>query len=243
MEDKLNDVARVQVRPGDRFVIRHPDRLSSEAQRFIRHSAAKALGVEPERVLLLDGGLDLAVVGAEDGRRVADLLEANTRSHNRIVALSAALAASAAQFRDYERLHRAKGTDEGDAKAIRNAVMAEKLEGVLADRDPPTGVNLKEAGPVAAGGASRVGAFVHSHFDRITTHLPNFDGPDLEENDKGLREAVDAVLRDFVAFAAEQLKARAQGHPPGARVFVDVTDTPARPGLKLVADRDGDGTT
>ena len=90
MED-LNPAKRVNPRPGDRFVIETEHHLPSSAPAAIARHVAKSLGVSPDDVLVLDGGLALSVVSPFDPRREADLLDANNRAHERNVALSARL--------------------------------------------------------------------------------------------------------------------------------------------------------
>lgn len=50
--------------------------------------------------------------------------------------LETALKDSAKTFREYEEMHRAKGTQEGRAKAFANGVMADRCEKALAGEQP-----------------------------------------------------------------------------------------------------------
>jgi hypothetical protein len=52
-------------------------------------------------------------------------------------ALRAVAVEAAARFREYERLHLAKGTAEGNEKAASNAAMAAKIEAALGEVSPP----------------------------------------------------------------------------------------------------------
>lgn len=113
MEPKLEDLRRLDVQPGDTVVLRTPDRLSVAACDRLREGMA---GVLPPSVktVVLEGGMDLSVVSATDGRRIPDLLDANTRAHERNVALSAALIALVEHF------ERVDGS-EADKAAIKAA--------------------------------------------------------------------------------------------------------------------------
>lgn len=67
--------------------------------------------------------------------RVTDLIRANSRTliarrveTARLKIALGALQMAAAKFREYGRIHRAKGTEEGDAKAWNNDQMASEME-------------------------------------------------------------------------------------------------------------------
>ena len=133
MED-LNQIDRVTVQPGDRFVVRTPSRVPDVIMARIGEYVAKSLGVPVDRVLVLDDGMTLAAVTGLDERRVPDLLAANNRYHERNVRLSSALLAAVQQFRFYERQHRAKDTPEATVKADVNERMAMMLESTVLAR-------------------------------------------------------------------------------------------------------------
>lgn len=65
--------------------------------------------------------------------RVDVMVEQNVLStvDAEIQSLRAAVKIAAAAFREYEQIHRAKGTPEGDRKAVVNAALAAKMEEAL----------------------------------------------------------------------------------------------------------------
>lgn len=128
--DDLNQIDRVTVQPGDRFVVRVPGKYTHSAHDNIRAHVAFSLGVDVDHVLVLEDDMTLAAVSTLDERRVPDLLDANNRYHDRNVALSSALLTAVRQFRFYEAQHRAKGTPDADRKADVNQMLAHRLEGV-----------------------------------------------------------------------------------------------------------------
>lgn len=132
--DDLDQIDRVTVQPGDRFVVRVPGKYTHSAHDNIRAHVAFGLGVDVDHVLVLEDDMTLAAVSTLDERRVPDLLDANNRYHDRNVALSSGLLAAVQQFRFYERQHRAKGTPDADRKADVNQMMAHRLEGIVLAR-------------------------------------------------------------------------------------------------------------
>lgn len=64
-ELKLEDLRRVQVQPGDRFVILSADHFSYGTADRIRQHVAAGLGTTPEHVVILDGGVELVVIGQD----------------------------------------------------------------------------------------------------------------------------------------------------------------------------------
>lgn len=208
MEDPMKNTRRVQRQPGDRYVVQTKEYLPAHIQARLREEVARQLGVNPTLVAILDGGLDLTVVGLEDQRRVPDLLEANNRLHNRNVNLSCAIIRAQGVFIEYAKLHEAKGTEDGAAKARANREHARYLDDFLTafGPEPVPVVPVAEAGPVIAGGSALVGAFMH-------TEGMAAGGPEDAVDVKGLLEA-------FVDFARDQLKARMAGAGGGV---VDMT--------------------
>lgn len=90
----MNDIdliSRVTVNPGDRFVVRVPNRVPDVVMTRIGEYVASRLGVPVDHVLVLDDAMTLGAVSTLDQRREADLLDANNRAHERNVALSARL--------------------------------------------------------------------------------------------------------------------------------------------------------
>lgn len=75
---------------------------------------------------------------------------ASQRNAQRLFTLAATLRACAGKFREYEALHKAKGTPDGDAKAETNATMAAMCEDALATTNSTT----QPQEPVAAGQAA-----------------------------------------------------------------------------------------
>ena len=221
MELKLEDLKRVNVQRGDRFVVRAPDCLPRYLHLRIQAAVGSALGVAEQHVLVLDGGLELAVVGLEDQRRIPDLLDANTRTWDRNARLSAALsdllAALVADFGPttgeedaqpvafpatvltFGHLRRAEDALNANGKPVvehvadAGAFQIGRAAWPQDDKLAAPVVPVKEAGPIVAGGQSLVSAFMHANAlsDRLDPHASPED-----------------LLRDFVAFAADQLKAK-----------------------------------
>lgn len=241
--DELKNTRRVTLKPGDRLLVQTKERLPQRAIEHIGGMVASAFGVGFRDVVVLDGDMDLTVMGLEDQRRVPDLLDANTRLHHRNVNLTCALISAAATFRLYADLHDAKGTMAGAEKAQANLNEAARLDAAMMDHGTPpkptmapvpvvepvgelNGIQygrevwpsdqLKEAGPVVAGGQSLVSAFLH---------VKGLDG-DLSG------PAGRKVLEDFVAFASDQLKAKV------ARGMAVQCEPGKGTGLKLVEDED-----
>lgn len=82
------------------------------------------------------------------------------------------------------------------------------------------GVPLKEAGPVVAGGKSLVSAFLHQ-----------WEPPIAPNDESGVRKDAEALLAEFTAFAADQLKART-----GSCSVAVVAEPGKGGGLRLVDD-------
>ena len=176
MED-LNPAKRVNPRPGDRFVIETEHHLPSNAAASIARYVAKSLGVSPDDVLVLDGGMVLSVVSPCDPRREADLLDANNRMHDRNVRLSSAIMAAVIQFRFYEAQHRAKGTPEADAKAEVNRQLAEQLDCVALGQGTTVGAPWRQFAL-----AHQLAANLHG---MLEAHVQN-TGEALEADDAAL---------------------------------------------------------
>ena len=176
MED-LNPAKRVTPRPGDRFVIETEHHLPSSAPAAIARYVAKSLGVSPDDVLVLDGGMALSVVSPCDPRREADLLDANNRMHERNVRLSSAIMAAVIQFRFYEAQHRAKGTPEADAKAEVNRQLAEQLDCVALGQGTTVGAPWRQFAL-----AHQLAANLHG---MLEAHVEN-TGEALEADDAAL---------------------------------------------------------
>lgn len=120
MTEHLPTVTHVRRSPDDRYVITTEDHLSDIAAARLSQRVASHMDVSAGHVLVLDGGLSLAVVSPTDQRRVPDLLAANTRTWNRNTALSAALIALVEHF---ERVD----APESDRAAIAAACAAFKV--------------------------------------------------------------------------------------------------------------------
>lgn len=176
----MNDIdliSRVTVNPGDRFVVRVPNRVPDVVMTRIGEYVASRLGVPVDHVLVLDDAMTLAAVSTLDQRREADLLDANNRAHERNVRLSSAIMAAVIQFRFYEAQHRAKGTPEADAKAEVNRQLAEQLDCVALGQGTTVGAPWRQFAL-----AHQLAANLHG---MLEAHVEN-TGEALEADDAAL---------------------------------------------------------
>jgi len=176
----MNDIdliSRVTVNPGDRFVVRVPNRVPDVVMTRIGEYVAARLGVPVDHVLVLDDAMTLAAVSTVDQRRQADLLDANNRMHERNVRLSSAIMAAVIQFRFYEAQHRAKGTPEADAKAEVNRQLAEQLDCVALGQGTTVGAPWRQFAL-----AHQLAANLHG---MLEAHVEN-TGEALEADDAAL---------------------------------------------------------
>ena len=176
----MNDIdliSRVTVNPGDRFVVRVPNRVPDVVMTHIGEYVASRLGVPVDHVLVLDDAMTLGAVSTLDQRREADLLDANNRMHERNVRLSSAIMAAVIQFRFYEAQHRAKGTPEADAKAEVNRQLAEQLDCVALGQGTTVGAPWRQFAL-----AHQLAANLHG---MLEAHVEN-TGEALEADDAAL---------------------------------------------------------
>jgi hypothetical protein len=62
---EITDVQRLTLKPGDRLVVRSPDRLSAQAADMIRQRVIAAFALDPDApVLVLPSGISVEVVEA-----------------------------------------------------------------------------------------------------------------------------------------------------------------------------------
>lgn len=170
-------ISRVTVNPGDRFVVRVPNRVPDVVMTRIGEYVASRLGVPVDHVAVLDDAMTLAAVSTVDQRRVPDLLDANNRMHERNVRLSSAIMAAVIQFRFYEAQHRAKGTPEADAKAEVNRQLAEQLDCVALGQGATVGAPWRQFAL-----AHQLAANLHG---MLEAHVEN-TGEALEADDAAL---------------------------------------------------------
>ena len=176
----MNDIdliSRVTVNPGDRFVVRVPNRVPDVVMTRIGEYVASRLGVPVDHVVVLDDAMTLAAVSTVDQRREGDLLDANNRMHERNVRLSSAIMAAVIQFRFYEAQHRAKGTPEADAKAEVNRQLAEQLDCVALGQGTTVGAPWRQFAL-----AHQLAANLHG---MLEAHVEN-TGEALEADDAAL---------------------------------------------------------
>lgn len=195
---ELPTLAVHTVLPGQRLVLTHPDYLPGVAHGHLHERVAEWWGGEgdPPALLILDGGAKLAAFSPEAAlRRESDLLAANNRGHERNVRLSSALIALIERF---ERVD----ASPGDRAAINAAALV--YAGVKVESVVEPGY-LKAAGSIAAGGPALVDAFVaHRQHPR--------------DNRGHVSDETAAILREFAAFAVDQMKARAASHAAGGQL-------------------------
>lgn len=102
------------------------------------HAVSSQLEMRLRRALAFNVGGSADAVEAKTAlRKTAEHLKAISRTGIDFSSLVQVIRDCAAKFREYEALHRAKGTIDGDVKAAANATMAQRCEDALVAIEPP----------------------------------------------------------------------------------------------------------